>query len=594
MQLDSLPPWERSHTCGELRSTDIGREVTLCGWVQRTRDLGGLIFIALRDRYGVTQAVFDPAADPALAARAAELRMEYVVSVRGAVRARPDGQANSAMATGGIEVLAGELKVLNVSAVPPFVVEDQTNAAEELRLKHRYLDLRRPVMARHIIDRHRFIAAVRRHLDGQGFLEIETPLLTKSTPEGARDYLVPCRTQPGKFYALPQSPQIYKQILMVAGFDKYFQIARCIRDEDLRADRQPEHTQIDIELSFPTQDAIFAMCEGMVTSVYREVGGIEIPTPFPRLTHAECLRRFGSDKPDMRFAMELVDAGPVARKSEFTVFKQALEDRGAVRGICAPGGAAWSRKEIDALTEFAKRHGAKGLAWAKVSAAGGLEGPIAKFFDGALGTELVAAFGAKQGDLLLIVADRYPVTCQSLGALRIEAAKRLNLIPPGDFKFLWVTDFPLFHFNEEEKQWEAEHHMFTMPREEDLQYLESDPGKVLGQLYDLVANGTELASGSIRIHRRDIQERVMKVVGLSPEDARRKFGFLLEAFDYGAPPHGGIAPGVDRLLMLMAGLDNIRDVIAFPKTTSGTGLMESCPSEVDPRQLAELHLQALE
>ncbi|MBU1355522.1 MAG: aspartate--tRNA ligase [Candidatus Edwardsbacteria bacterium] len=592
MKLETLGNWERTHTCGELRSEHIGQQAILCGWVHRSRNHGGLIFINLRDRYGITQVVFDPAQNAELTEAAKELKSEYVIAVKGAVRNRPQGQANTSMATGVIEVLAGEVKLLNSSAVPPFVIEDQTTASEDLRLKFRYLDLRRPALAQNIILRHNFILAVRNYLSAQNFLEIETPLLTRSTPEGARDYLVPCRVQPGKFYALPQSPQIYKQILMVAGFDKYFQIARCLRDEDLRADRQPEHTQIDIEMSFATQDKVFAMAEGMFKEVFSQVAGIEIQTPFPRLAYAEAMNRFGSDKPDMRFGLELCDIAAVAAKSEFTVFKQALENKGQVKGICVPGGGKWSRKDIGGLTEFAKIYGAKGLAWAKVSGES-LEGSIAKFFVGDLGKELINVMSAKDGDIMLFVADQPSVVFAALGALRVECAKRMDMIPKDKFAFAWITDFPLFHYNQEEKCWVAEHHMFSMPREEHLEYLETDPGKVLGQLYDLVANGSELASGSIRIHRRDIQEKVMKVVGLSPEEATKKFGFLLEAFEYGAPPHGGIAPGLDRILTMITGGDSIRDVIAFPKTTSGSGLMEGSPSEVDERQLKDLHIKTI-
>ena len=590
MKLETLGAWQRSHTCGELRSSNNNQEVILCGWVHRSRNHGGLIFINLRDRYGITQIVFDPAQNAELTEAASELKSEYVIAVRGTVRARPQGQANAEMPTGEVEVLAAEVKLLNSSAVPPFVIEDHTTASEELRLKHRYLDLRRPALAKNIILRHEFVLAVRNYLSAQDFLEIETPLLTRSTPEGARDYLVPCRVHPGKFYALPQSPQIYKQILMVSGFDKYFQIARCLRDEDLRADRQPEHTQIDIEMSFATQDKIFSLAEGLFRQVFKDVAGIELQTPFPRLAYAEAMSRFGSDKPDMRFGMELCDAAPVAVKSDFSVFKQALENKGQVKGICVPGGGKWSRKDIDGLTEFAKIYGAKGLAWAKVSGEA-LEGSIAKFFVGESGKELMNAMSAKDGDIMLFVADKPSVVAAALGALRIECAKRMGMIPKNKFAFAWITDFPLFHYNEEEKRWEAEHHMFSMPKEEHLEHLDSDPGKVLGQLYDLVANGSELASGSIRIHRRDIQEKVMKVVGLSPEEAQKKFGFMLEAFEYGAPPHGGIAPGVDRVLTMITGGDSIRDVIAFPKTTSGNGLMEGSPSEVDERQLIELKIK---
>jgi len=592
MKLETMGNWERSHTCGELRSEHIGQTTILCGWVHRSRNHGGLIFINLRDRYGITQVVFDPAQNAELTEAAKDLKSEYVIAVKGSVRNRPQGQTNPSMPTGVIEVLAGEVKLLNSSAVPPFVIEDQTTASEDLRLKFRYLDLRRPALAQNIILRHNFILAVRNYLSQQGFLEIETPLLTRSTPEGARDYLVPCRVQPGKFYALPQSPQIYKQILMVAGFDKYFQIARCLRDEDLRADRQPEHTQIDIEMSFATQDKVFSLAEGMFKEVFSQVAGIEIQTPFPRLPYAEAMTRFGSDKPDMRFGLELCDIAAVAVKAEFTVFKQALENKGQVKGICVPGGGKWSRKDIDGLTEFVKIYGAKGLAWAKVSGES-LEGSIAKFFVEELGKELMQTMSAKDGDIMLFVADKPSVVFAALGALRVECAKRMDMIPKDKFAFAWITDFPLFHYNQEEKCWVAEHHMFSMPKEEHLEYLETDPGKVLGQLYDLVANGSELASGSIRIHRRDIQEKVMKVVGLSSEEAQKKFGFLLEAFEYGAPPHGGIAPGVDRILTMITGGDSIRDVIAFPKTTSGSGLMEGSPSEVDEKQLKELHIKMI-
>ncbi|MBI4727460.1 aspartate--tRNA ligase [candidate division TA06 bacterium] len=598
MQLQTLGAWQRSHTCGELRSPQIGKETTLCGWVHRSRNHGGLIFINLRDRYGITQVVFDPAQNAGLTETARELKSEYLIAVKGLVRARPQGQANVDMVTGEIEVLASEVKVLNSSAVPPFVIEDQTTASEDLRLKFRYLDLRRPALAKNIILRHKFVLAVRNYLSREGFLEIETPLLTRSAPEGARDYLVPCRVQPGKFYALPQSPQLYKQILMVAGFDKYFQIARCLRDEDLRADRQPEFTQIDIEMACATEEGIYVLIEGMIKETFREAAGIEVATPFPRLSYVESMRRFGSDKPDMRFGLELCDAAPVAVKSNFPVFKQALENKGQVKGICVPGGGKWSRKEIDGLTEFTKIYGAKGLAWAKVPATplgnqlpSSLEGPSAKFFAGELGEELMQTMSAKDGDLMLFVADQPSVVAAALGALRAECAKRMDIIPKNKFAFAWVNDFPMFHYNPETQGWEPEHHIFTMPKEEHLQYLESDPGRVLGQLYDLVANGYEMASGSIRIHRRDIQERVMKAVGISNEEARKRFGFLLEAFEYGAPPHGGVAPGLDRWIMLLCGADNIRDAIAFPKTASGSGLMEGSPSEVDERQLKELKLK---
>ncbi len=591
--LDPLGTLERTHTCGALRKGDAGKSVVLLGWVHKRRDHGGLLFVNLRDRYGVTQTVFRPEAGQALLDKAGGLKPEYVVGVRGVVRERPAGMTNERMPTGAVEVEVQELFILNTSATPPFPIENEVNASEELRLKHRYLDLRRPALAGNLVLRHQAVQAVRGYLNGQGFLEIETPFLTRSTPEGARDYLVPSRNHPGKFYALPQSPQMYKQILMVAGFDRYYQIARCLRDEDQRADRQPEHTQIDIEMSFATEEKVYALVEGMMAAVFKDVLGKELKTPFPRMSYAEAMQRFGSDKPDTRFGMEFVDLSADLAGTEFGVFRKVLDEQGVVKAIVVKGGAKWTRKQIDDLVPFVQHYQAKGLAWVK-AAGEGFEGPIAKYLKPEETGAIKRKSGAEEGDLLLFLADKPGLVTQALGALRVEVAKREKVIPEGQYHFLWIRDFPLFHWNEEEKTWEAEHHIFTMPKEEHLDLLEKDPGRVLGQLYDLVCNGFELASGSIRIHRRDIQERVMKVIGVSPEEAKGRFGFLLEAFEYGAPPHGGIAPGLDRIVMLLAGLDNIRDVIAFPKTTAAAALMEGAPSEVDAKQLKELHLKIVE
>ncbi len=581
---------QRTHYCGELRKEHVGRQVTLCGWVHRRRDHGGLIFIDLRDREGVIQVVFNPAVDTQTHALAHGLRGEYVIEVNGTVAARPQGTVNPNLPTGEVEIMASSLMVLSEAATPPFEVEDATNVGEALRLKHRYLDLRRPTLQRFLRLRHDAAQAVREFLNARGFLEVETPMLTKSTPEGARDYLVPSRVNPGMFYALPQSPQLFKQILMVAGFDRYYQIARCFRDEDLRADRQPEFTQVDLEMSFAAREDIWEMTEQMLKALFQQTVGVAIPTPFPRMLYAEAMSRFGTDKPDTRFEMELVDVGPLVRGAEFKVFAQALEGGGEVKGLCAAGMAGASRKDLDDLTELAKGFGAKGLAWMKV-AAEGIESPIAKFFKPEELAALVQALGGKPGDLLLFVADKSSVVAETLGRLRIHLAERLHLIPEGRYDFLWVTDFPLLEYDEAEKRYVAMHHPFTAPMDEDLPRLESDPLKVRAKAYDIVLNGTEIGGGSIRIHRQEIQQRMFERLGIGPEEAKAKFGFLLEALQYGAPPHGGIALGFDRLVALLAGVESIRDVIAFPKTQKAVCPLTDAPSPVTRDQIKELHIK---
>ncbi len=587
---ENLGDWKRSGACASLSASDEGTEVILTGWVQRRRDHGALVFIDLRDRSGVCQVVVD-GEDVALAEQLKSVRSEWVLAVKGRVRLRPEEMRNADMASGEVEVLAGAVKILNHSQTPPFPIEtfQESEVGDDLRFKYRFLDLRRREMQERMAFRHRVVLAVRDHLDELGFLEIETPLLIRSTPEGARDYVVPSRLQPGLFYALPQSPQLYKQLLMVGGYEKYFQIARCLRDEDLRGDRQPEHTQIDMEMSFVDEEEIFAVVEGMLGSVFGKVMGRELPSSFPRMTYREAMDRYGSDKPDLRFGLELVDLSEAAAASEFKAFRSVLDAGGSVRGIRVPGGARFSRREIEELEASAKTYRAKGLAWMKCDE-GGLTGGVSKFFGGAAGEALVAATGLVAGDLLVMVGDQGEVTCTALGAVRVALGSKLDLIEAGEFHFLWVHRFPLFEQNEEGGEWQAMHHLFTMPDDEDIEYLDSDPGRVRGQLYDLVCNGVELASGSIRIHRRDLQERVMAVVGIDKEDAERRFGFLLGAFDYGAPPHGGLAIGLDRFLMVLNGGDSIRDYIAFPKTLQAKSLMVESPSPLDPEQLRELNL----
>ena len=580
----------RTYYCGEITEKAIGEKVVLKGWVQKRRDLGGLIFIDLRDRTGIVQVVFSPEVSQEALHVAEKVRNEYVLSVEGTVVAREEGTINPNLPTGKIEVQAEQITIINEAKTPPFIISDQTDVAEEVRLKYRYLDLRRPVMFRTLQLRHRVTKAVRDFLDGEGFLEVETPMLTKSTPEGARDYLVPSRVHPGEFYALPQSPQIFKQLLMVAGFERYYQIARCFRDEDLRADRQPEFTQIDIETSFMSQEEIMDLTERMMAHVVKVTKGIDVSLPFPRMSYDEAMSRYGSDKPDTRFGLELVDVSEIVKNSSFKVFAGAVANGGQVKAINAKGAAdRYSRKDIDALAEFVARYGAKGLAWLKVEA-DGLKGPIAKFFTEEEQAGLVQTLEAEEGDLLLFVADKKAVVADALGALRLKLGKDLNLIDDTKLHFLWITDWPLLEYDEEEGRYYAAHHPFTMPVREDLPALETNPEKVRAQAYDLVLNGYELGGGSMRIFERDVQEKMFRALGFTEEEARAQFGFLQEAFEYGTPPHGGIALGLDRLVMLLAGRSNLRDTIAFPKTASASCLLTEAPSPVSKQQLEELHL----
>jgi len=590
--MSGRPIGKRTGWCGELSIKDVGRSVNLAGWVHRRRDHGGLIFIDLRDRTGIVQVVCSPDAPEAFK-KAEQMRGEYVVAVTGSVVRRPPGTENPALATGEIEVVAETAEILNQAKTPPFYIEDDIDVDETVRLRYRYLDLRRPEMQRVLALRHRAALAVRDFLNREGFWEVETPVLTRSTPEGARDYLVPSRLNPGRFYALPQSPQLFKQLLMIGGIERYFQIVRCFRDEDLRADRQPEFTQIDLEMSFVDIDDVISLTEALMAFVCRETIDLDVKVPFSRITFAEAIERFGTDKPDLRYGMELIDVSDIGAASEFKVFKAALAAGGQVKGLCAPGCAVWSRRELDELTRFAIAHKAKGLAYFAVTA-DGVKSPVAKFFTPGQLDALVQKLKAQPGDLLLFVADTREVVATALDALRRHLAARLNLIPAGAFCFVWVTDFPMFEYDATEKRYVAVHHPFTSPQEADLPLLESDPLAVHAKAYDLVLNGVELGGGSIRIHRREIQERVFRVIGLEPAEAREKFGFLLEAFEYGTPPHGGIALGFDRLLMLLAGKHTIRDVMAFPKTQSAQDLMTGAPGPVTPEQLRELHIRLAE
>ncbi|MFC4809047.1 aspartate--tRNA ligase [Paenibacillus sp. GCM10023250] len=583
----------KTHACGTLTKADIGRTVTLNGWVQRRRDLGGVLFIDLRDRTGIVQIVFNPTFSGDALAIADRARSEYVLAVRGQVVERDAETVNPNLETGEIEVRITEIEIMNAAKTPPFPIEDGVEVDESLRLKYRYLDLRRPEMQKTLLLRSKAAKVFRDFLDGQGFIDVETPILTKSTPEGARDYLVPSRVHPGEFFALPQSPQIFKQLLMVGGLERYYQIARCFRDEDLRADRQPEFTQVDIETSFLSQDQLLEMMEELVAKLFKETINVDIARPFQRITYADAMNKYGSDKPDLRFGMEMEDITDIVASSDVKVFAAVSAGGGVVKALNAKGCASWSRKELDDLQPFAARYGGKGLAWVTVKE-GEWRGPIVKFFKPEEISALTERLGVEEGDLLLFSADKKKVVADVLGNLRLKIGKQLGLIDESQFKLEWVVDFPLLGYDEEAKRYVAEHHPFTRPNADDLHLFETNPGEIRAQAYDLVLNGYEVGGGSMRIYKRDVQEMMFKALGFTLEEAREKFGFLLDAFDYGTPPHGGIAFGFDRLVMLLAGRTNLRETIAFPKTASATDLLSDAPSEVDIAQLQQLHIRTIQ
>jgi len=585
----------RTHNCGELREKNIGENVVLNGWVDRRRDLGGVIFIEIRDRYGITQVVFEPTFNPQAHSEAKDLRSEFVISIEGVVRKRPADTDNPELPTGHIDVMVNKLVVLNEAETPPFAIKDEIDTHEDLRLKYRYLDLRRPKLQKSLILRHKMAQITRQYFDENSFIEVETPVLMKSTPEGARDFLVPSRMHKGKFYALPQSPQTYKQILMVSGMDRYFQIVKCFRDEDLRADRQLEFTQIDVEMSFVDQEDILVVVEGLMKRFFKQVWNRDLNTPLPRLSFDEAMEKYGSDKPDLRFDLEMKTLNNQFANTGFKVFKDAIDTGGIVTGLLAPGCGEYTRNQLDVLTDFVKGHGAKGLIWIRVKNNGNvleLESPTMKFFTDEEKKNLIETLSAKPGDLIFILSGSKLKTLNTMGALRLEMARRLDLIKENaEPKLLWVTDFPLFEWDEESNRYYAMHHPFTSPRIEDIPLMETDPGKVKARAYDLVLNGNEIAGGSIRIHNAELQAKMFKALGISEEEAQHKFGFLMNAFKYGAPPHGGIAFGFDRMAMIFAGENSIRDVIAFPKTASAVSLMDDSPSTVDENQLKELHIK---